>query len=280
MPSNLSTQEPTITKHSQETISLIIINLLPLIGFITGILLWLIDAFIDTHIHHHINFWTSVTSADETELWMRLLVVIVTTASAIIVQNLLRKQDMTRRLLIQYQNHLESQVAARTRELEQLANLDVLTAIYNRRKATDLLEKETERAARYQQALSLVLFDLDFFKQVNDTHGHMEGDLVLKEVGETLRQNLRQSDIYARWGGEEFIIIMPHTNLETAKNVATKLQELVRTITYGDGSQTITASFGIAQHQQEEQSQSLLRRADDALYEAKNKGRDTIILAE
>jgi diguanylate cyclase (GGDEF)-like protein len=196
------------------------------------------------------------------------------------VQNLLRKQDMTRRLLIQYQNHLESQVAARTRELEQLANLDVLTAIYNRRKATDLLEKETERAARYQQALSLVLFDLDFFKQVNDTHGHMEGDLVLKEVGETLRQNLRQSDIYARWGGEEFIIIMPHTNLETAKNVATKLQELVRTITYGDGSQTITASFGIAQHQQEEQSQSLLRRADDALYEAKNKGRDTIILAE
>ena len=269
------------SEFANQTVSKTLVNLLPFFGLIIGILMWLIDAAIDVlFIHQDVKFWAAVFTDESTEIWMRTLIVIVITISAVFFQYFLRKQYKFEALLLKYQHHLEYLVEQRTKELEHLANFDVLTGIYNRRKVTDILENETERAKRYHLPLSLILFDVDYFKSVNDQYGHSEGDRVLKDIGTILRHSLRQSDIFARWGGEEFVITMPHTDLATAKTVAENLQQAVRTITYGDDSQSITASFGVAQLDIEENSQMLLNRADDALYEAKNNGRDTIAITE
>ncbi|MGD8783100.1 MAG: diguanylate cyclase [Thioalkalispiraceae bacterium] len=267
-------------QFSRQVVSQTLINLIPFIGFLLGIMTWLIAAYIDsTYIKPDKEFLTAVFTEDTAELWMRSLVAIVIICCGIAVQYFLRRQYKFETLLIEHQHHLEQLVEERTRELEQLANFDELTKIYNRRKATELFEYEAERANRYAQPLSLILFDIDHFKFVNDRYGHNEGDRILKTIGIILQENLRQTDIFARWGGEEFVILMPHTQLDTARNAANKLMDLLSTLTCGADNNCITASFGIAQLKEKEQTQSLIKRADDAMYQAKNNGPNRISIA-
>jgi len=153
----------------------LVITMLPCVGFCGGILMWLADAAIDVmFIHTDESYWESVFSRDSTEMWMRTLVIIVMTASSIVVQFFMRRQDAYAMTLLNYQEHLEELVDKRTRKLQYLANFDELTGIYNRRKFNDSLEKEVNRARRYHHPLSLVMSDIDFFKNVNDTYGHKE----------------------------------------------------------------------------------------------------------
>lgn len=254
-----------------------LLNLFPLIGLLTGILMWLADAWVDvTFIHTDEPFLSSVFSEDDTELWMRTLIVIVMTVSAIFAQRLLRKQRQTELLLRRYQLHLEELVEARTLELERMTNLDPLTQIYNRRKFSEKLSYELHRAKRYKHPLTLIMCDLDYFKIINDKHGHAQGDIVLQSIAQCLKDNLRNIDIYARWGGEEFIILLPHIPPKEAKMVAEKLCYAVSKLKF-DENIKITASFGVSCLQEtDDDSLSLIKRADDALYQAKHDGRNRV----
>lgn len=161
-------------------------------------------------------------------------------------------------------------------ELANLANHDGLTGVYNRQHFMQLASKEIERHNRYGGDLSLIMFDLDHFKNINDTYGHAAGDLVLKTVAELFLKMIRQSDILARIGGEEFILLLPETKLESARVLAERLRNtLDMTIMEFEGQQFYAhASFGVSGESPDETSSldELYRTADRALYRAKSMG--------
>ena len=160
-------------------------------------------------------------------------------------------------------------------ELQALAMTDVLTGIYNRRYFTQLLEKEMKRSQRYQTSFSLVMFDIDHFKQVNDTYGHDVGDLVLKEVVSLIKTRIRKTDFFARWGGEEFIILLLNTSYEQAAILAESMRELLQNTSLPQVGR-VTASFGVSSYQANESIDALLKRVDDLVYQAKRNGRNCV----
>ncbi len=163
----------------------------------------------------------------------------------------------------------------KSEELKKLSITDALTGLYNRRHADSKLAKEMVRADRYNGQLSLIMADLDFFKKVNDVWGHQAGDGVLQAFATILSDNTRESDLVSRWGGEEFLIICPQTDLRGAVTQAENLRKIFAKTTFKDiGSKT--ASFGVAAYLPGENRNSLVQRADDALYRAKNNGRNRV----
>ncbi len=165
------------------------------------------------------------------------------------------------------------------RELTQLSDTDLLTQVSNRRKLDAVLKDELARARRYQLALSVVMLDLDHFKRVNDTHGHLVGDGVLVRVAGLLRESIRQVDKVGRWGGEEFLLVLPGTDPDQAFQVAEKLRQTIAAesfpvVLHG------TASFGVATVREGDSVESLVARADAALYRAKEGGRDQVQAGE
>jgi len=156
--------------------------------------------------------------------------------------------------------------------LERLATTDELTGLYNRRRGVEVLEHEIERARRSGAPFSLVLLDIDHFKQVNDRFGHVEGDRTLVEVAGLLARRLRRVDAAARWGGEEFALILPGTARTDACRFAEELLERMREIQTPDGG-CITASFGVVDYRDDESASELVKRADRLMYRAKHAGR-------
>lgn len=156
---------------------------------------------------------------------------------------------------------------------KQLSVTDSLTGAYNRNKYKEIIERETKRAKRYGSPLSAIMLDLDFFKKINDTHGHITGDDILKEIVSLLRVNIRSEDYLIRWGGEEFLIIAPDTLLEKAVLLAEKLRALAESQYFAKGAK-ITLSLGITELLKEDSEESFIERADDALYKAKTNGRN------
>ncbi len=162
-------------------------------------------------------------------------------------------------------------------QLEELSQTDQLTKLANRRHLDTVLANEIKRAKRYQTNLCLVLTDIDFFKKVNDTYGHQMGDEILKKVAHILDENSRQIDTVGRWGGEEFLIILPQIDLHQATVMAEKLREKIKAFDFGL-EHHVTASFGVASLELEKDTDSsFLSRVDSNLYEAKEQGRDRII---
>jgi diguanylate cyclase (GGDEF)-like protein/PAS domain S-box-containing protein len=155
------------------------------------------------------------------------------------------------------------------------ASRDALTGLYNRAFFNRAFEKEIEHADRYRGDLSLVIFDLDHFKVINDTFGHQIGDEVLKQTAKIAGGLLRQSDILVRWGGEEFAVLMPDTSLTAAAVVAERIREALKAYSHPEAGQ-VTASFGVSIRCRHEQLLSFFTRADQALYEAKEGGRDRV----
>ncbi len=165
----------------------------------------------------------------------------------------------------------------RERQLyQELAIKDPLTGIFNRKKFNEEILKEVERAKRYNRKIALVMFDIDHFKNVNDTFGHQVGDSVLQETAELIRNNIRQTDFFSRYGGEEFIIIVPETTCEAATEIAEKLRENIEAHNY-EFIERLTCSFGVTELQKNEDLREFLKRVDDALYEAKNQGRNKVV---
>jgi len=161
-------------------------------------------------------------------------------------------------------------------EIERQAVTDGLTGVANRRSFNESLSKEFERAKRYGQPLSLAVIDLDFLKKINDTYGHMTGDEAIKSIGTVLAQSSRSIDITARYGGEEFCVLLPNTDIDMAEQLAERLRRLIRE-TEIDGPGALSASIGVASFPlHADGADALFLRADEALYRAKQDGRNRV----
>jgi diguanylate cyclase (GGDEF)-like protein/PAS domain S-box-containing protein len=161
-------------------------------------------------------------------------------------------------------------------ELRSFSEIDALTGIFNRRKLNDQLRAETRKARRYGRPLSIIFFDIDHFKRTNDSFGHDVGDQVLQVTVDLVRQRLRQDDLFARYGGDEFVILCPETELEGACALAENIRSSIAQREYSWGGK-VTVSAGVVQYDACDLSaDAALRRADDALYRAKDEGRNRV----
>lgn len=204
---------------------------------------------------------------DGTELLLGATIVTVKTERGPIMVAMVR--DISER--IEFQN-----------ELTRLASADPLTGQLNRRAFLESFEREWTRAFRYKTGLSLLMFDLDHFKHINDAYGHDVGDQVICRFAELVRASLRDIDIFGRWGGEEFIAALPHTDIRAARSVAERIRERIANQQFqaeGHAPFYVTVSVGMADigaggiaHQQ------MIKFADNALYEAKNAGRNQVVI--
>ncbi len=167
-------------------------------------------------------------------------------------------------------------------EIHELAITDDLTRTFNRRHFMKLAAQELERAKRYQHALSIIIFDIDDFKKVNDNYGHLCGDAVLRELSSTCLPILRQCDVFARFGGEEFILLLPETNEASALKVANRLCQLVaiHVVEYKGAQIRVTISAGVTTFKLTTDTlDNLLNQADQALYLAKRLGKNRLEVA-
>ena len=174
---------------------------------------------------------------------------------------------------------LQKALLESNRRLERLSRTDELTSLANRRHFREEFTRAHEHASRYDRALSIAVLDVDHFKQVNDQYGHDVGDKVLDRIGSLLRSTLRTSDLAARVGGEEFAVILPETHLHEAMVVSEKIRRAIAEDTNGlPGGPTMTVSVGVASmpHSQFVSKSDMLRAADQALYRAKNRGRNRV----
>jgi len=162
--------------------------------------------------------------------------------------------------------------------LEKAAATDRLTGIHNREKIETELENELERSRRYDSTMSLIMFDIDFFKNINDTHGHSSGDQVLRYIACIVSNNVRSVDYFGRWGGEEFMLVLPETGIEAAGLLAEKLRRLIEHCAV-DNIRGITCSFGVAQLEEMDSPGRIIKRVDAALYLAKRNGRNRVEIA-
>lgn len=156
------------------------------------------------------------------------------------------------------------------------ANTDYLTELPNRRQIDQLLYQKVEKSKQKGFTFSVILFDIDFFKKVNDKHGHDAGDCVLKELAGVVKENIRDTDHFGRWGGEEFIILVSREDLLEAELLSERVRQKIEDYRFKHGEK-ITCSFGVVELLPGESVNQLLKRADQALYKAKEHGRNTII---
>jgi len=166
-------------------------------------------------------------------------------------------------------------------EIYRLTIVDALTEVHNKRYLMEFLDRELSRSARYKRPLSLILFDIDLFKTINDQFGHLGGDFVLRELASCVRMVIRKEELLARYGGEEFVVVLPETSLEGAIKLGERIRELVAEHTFQfEGNQVhLTVSLGIALTDGEEglTPGELIRQADEKLYQAKRAGRNRVV---
>ena len=178
--------------------------------------------------------------------------------------------------LITFINTITSQLDESNKKLQQLANTDILTGIHNRRKIQEELDLEIKRHKREPEHLvSVLLFDIDDFKQINDSFGHDVGDYVLKEITKVVQEELREVDVFGRWGGEEFMVIMSHTSLYGAKVLSQRLKEKIEKFKFSF-RRKITISGGIVEIDDTSTPEKIIKKVDLLLYRAKREGKNTI----
>lgn len=180
-------------------------------------------------------------------------------------------EKQIRSLIISYENEVE----AYTKSLEVLSVTDMLTGLYNRLKLDEVFMYEIQQGQRYKNQFSIILFDLDKFKRINDTYGHQIGDQVLQETAKILSTNVRTTDTFGRWGGEEFLIICPETSLEGARLLAEKIRTAFETHDFVVIDR-VTSSFGVSTFHDGDSKESMISRADKSLYHAKEDGRNRV----
>jgi two-component system, cell cycle response regulator len=163
-------------------------------------------------------------------------------------------------------------------EIYRMTIVDGLTQIHNKRYLYDALDREITRARRHDRPLAALMFDIDYFKHVNDQFGHLAGDYVLRELADTVSARIRRDEVFARYGGEEFAIVLPETTLEGAKALAESLRERVQVheFVFQGERMPLTISIGCAAMQPDDGAAELIQRADEHLYEAKRGGRNTV----
>ncbi|KAG0780287.1 hypothetical protein G6F22_010167 [Rhizopus arrhizus] len=188
----------------------------------------------------------------------------------------LRRLTRIARISDHYQNMMRDLNAA----LEETSSRDPLTSLLNRRALMEMIKQEVERASRSGESFVVAMLDVDHFKAVNDRYGHETGDRALVELAGVMRESLREYDLCGRWGGEEFLVLLPHTQPDAAQGGMDRLVGAVRglAVAAGDEVLRLTVSIGMAHHQLGETFSETLSRADQALYLAKQDGRDRVTL--
>jgi diguanylate cyclase (GGDEF)-like protein len=166
-----------------------------------------------------------------------------------------------------------------SKKLEERAFYDTLTKIYNREKLNEFLTYEIDVANRYSTELSIIIFDIDNFKVINDSYGHITGDHVLRHLSMFVKNSIRKTDLLARWGGEEFIIVATSTSINSATIVAENIRELINEDDFPEVGK-ISCSFGVASYIRGESMESFIERADKALYRAKKSGKNRVCVQE
>lgn len=183
---------------------------------------------------------------------------------------------LQRRFIVNQQQEL----AEKNRELEHLAFYDSMTSLYNRRRFEELLENEISLIRRYGHKSCICILDVDHFKEINDNYGHPFGDMVIKQIASILKENIRETDTVSRWGGEEFLILLPHTSLSDGRIVAEKLRQIIedKILIIKEREIQITASLGVAKLRGDNNDSLELayKDADEALYMAKESGRNCV----
>jgi diguanylate cyclase (GGDEF)-like protein len=173
-------------------------------------------------------------------------------------------------------NLLSEKLEQDYKKIELLSITDKLTSLYNRTKIDQLFTDELKRAERYGEGFSVILIDLDYFKSVNDTYGHQVGDTVLQEMSRLLRESVRKTDYVGRWGGEEFLVISPQSDIRHALHLAEKLRKMINEYNFSSVGRK-TASFGVVSHRAGDCADSMMQRADECLYIAKEQGRNRVV---
>ena len=173
--------------------------------------------------------------------------------------------------------HKVDELYSMAQNLEQQASIDILTGIFNRMKFEEYFDLEVQKAKMHRNPLSIILLDIDDFKKINDTFGHNEGDEVIKSISNLLTKNVRGTDTLSRWGGEEFVILLPSTSLEQAKIVANNLRRIIFEHDFNIPQQKISCSFGVAIYNPEDTKEKLFKRVDKILYKAKNSGKNIVL---
>lgn len=198
-----------------------------------------------------------------------LLAVMLLTFSFLILRysyhRFMRKIDVIQQRLIQ-----------KNRTLTKLSTIDHLTKANNRRKIEDILYSEYKITKRYGMELGIILLDVDNFKHVNDTFGHNIGDKVLRKMGKVIAEHIRETDFFGRWGGEEFLIVAPNTNLQETLALAEKLRVLIAQEDFEEAGE-LSASFGVAACDTDTPVKTSIKHADDALYQAKETGKNRVV---
>lgn len=184
----------------------------------------------------------------------------------------LRRIEKLMRIADGYQNSLKEM----SESLKEASLHDPLTSLGNRRYLIEQLEQQTYHAKAMGSAYCLGIMDVDFFKTVNDQYGHDTGDSVLRDIAHTLKTALRSTDICSRWGGEEFLFVLPDTTMDTAVEIAERVSQAVKGVYVPGTDVNITASIGLTQYSGEEPFENTIKRADTALRHAKSNGRDCI----
>lgn len=218
-----------------------------------------------------VHRWVSLSLEEEVDyriLW-RIIGVLAIIAAVVAVW---MKKAHTYNRKISEANRL---LAEKNKELEQISITNQLTGLFNRSKLDRELMLEHERSCRYQRPFSIIMLDVDHFKSINDRFGHQAGDTVLKEISAILKERIRTSDIPGRWGGEEFLIICPETELPGARRLAEDIRHYIEQHAFSVDT-SLTISGGAAELYENEDTETLLRRADNNLYAAKSEGRNRI----
>lgn len=187
-------------------------------------------------------------------------------------------------LLIKELRKDEKILSEQNQRIYDLSIRDYLTDVFNCRYFYERLEEETKRAERYQSSFSLIMLDIDYFKQYNDVHGHQAGDCVLRDIALFLKKNVREQDVIARYGGEEFSVILPETGKQVARGLAERLRMSLSFQSFApNGAQSdgnLTISLGIATFPEDAKSiEDIVKVADRALYRAKENGRNRVMIA-
>jgi diguanylate cyclase (GGDEF)-like protein len=164
-------------------------------------------------------------------------------------------------------------------KLKEEVLVDKLTGAFNRRKLQEVIEVELERCKRYNIPLSIIIFDIDDFKKINDMYGHSRGDVILKNITKIITSKLRKTDFFIRWGGEEFVILAPETNIKGALILGEKVRKLISENIYVE-LERVTVSVGVSEYKKELIYKEFFDKADRALYIAKNSGKNNVKFVE
>ncbi|MDH5571251.1 MAG: GGDEF domain-containing protein [Gammaproteobacteria bacterium] len=214
----------------------------------------------------------------------RLLITALATGISIVIFSLVISYSIYRINLereFKEKKRLEEMVKERTKEIEYLSQIDKLTGLFNRRHLEEIMISEFRRAMRFYHELSLIIVDLDNFKQINDTFGHLAGDKVLRLTGKVIRDQLRDTDFAGRYGGEEFVVLLPESGSHMAAVVAEKIRKAIEEIRieYEGNEIPVTASLGVSTSTDDiTDVMDILRQSDEALYQSKENGRNQVSL--